>query len=134
MALYLGSYASDTGKTYPLSVLRVGIVEGVALLKSRGDFELTDEPTDRQYIPTIFFNECRLKGKSKVIECETLIIKRFAKIYLNSVSYLKVELPFLPNTIEFDNFFIDAYFRNTGNILTLGYEGEFIDTYHLRRL
>lgn len=127
MGVYIGDYQDDFGNIYKFTPIYVGIIDEVTLLTSRGRFERTSFNFDREYLPQLFLDNVQLKqSRQAACNINDLLIKRFAKFYLSSTSYLKVELPFNSQHPLFDQFFISAFFNNISTILTIGIEGEFM--------
>ncbi|MGL5874013.1 MAG: hypothetical protein ACRC2R_16865 [Xenococcaceae cyanobacterium] len=128
MADYVGNYLNDYNRITALAKLQVYLVNGVTFDTSRGTRENTNTDFDNRYLPSIFLNAVEPYQKGNPF-CPPNVTLRYAKLYLSTEQYLKVELPFLPGTTQYNQFFIDASFNT--DILTIGIEGERINPYYL---
>jgi hypothetical protein len=128
MADYVGDYANDFNRVVGLTKLPVYLVTNTSLTTVLGTRENTSFEFDSQYLPSVFLNAVQPYTKGFPV-CPINITPRFAKLYLTNDSYLRVELPFIPGSSSFNQFFI-AVGANI-NILTIGIEGEAIKPYYL---
>lgn len=127
MVTYKGNYYSDYNKaTYlsKLSVLLITVVDNSSLADG------TTSELDRAFLPNTFLNNLELITRNDRNFCEPNLTKRFAKLFLSTEQYLKVELPWLPGSDLYQQFFIEAAFNT--DILTVGIEGERINPYYLK--
>jgi hypothetical protein len=122
MSKYLTKYISDIGKIHPLIILDVYLVRETSLTTEQGIRENTNYDFDKKYIPKIFFNFVKPITKNIKTCGLTSIIKRYAKLYLNPTDYLRVELPFKPSSLEYEQFFLAVMFNL--DIYSVGYTGE----------
>lgn len=128
MADYVKDYANDYDRVTGLVKLQVYLVTNTSLTTTRGTRENTSLEFDSDYLPSVFLNAAQPYIKGYPV-CPLSVTPRFAKLYLSNDSYLRVDLPFLPGTTRFNQFFLEAG-ANT-DILTIGIEGETIKPYHL---
>lgn len=129
MANYIGNYTNDYNRVTGLAKLQVYLVTGTSRATTRGTRENTTSLFDSDYLPGVFLNAVELFVKGFPV-CPLNIVPRFAKLYLTNDSYLRVELPFIPGSSEYNQFFIAV--GADINILTIGIEGETINPYRLK--
>jgi hypothetical protein len=121
MADYTGIYEDDFSvKTFVR--LRVYLVVN-------GTREDTSETFDRDYLPDVYRNNVRPYAlKSPICPIDTRL--RFARLYVNSIDFVHVDLPFKPGSQNYDLFFIATGFNSL--IITQGITGETIPPYSTR--
>jgi hypothetical protein len=121
MADYTGIYDDDFSvKTFVR--LRVYLVVN-------GSRENTSEAFDRDYLPNVYLNNVRsytLKSPNCPIDTRL----RFARLYVNSIDFVHVDLPFKPGSQNYDLFFTETSFNSL--IITQGITGETIPPYSTR--
>jgi hypothetical protein len=123
MAVYIGNYTSDLQKVFRLVFLQVYLVAD----RNRDD---TNPDFDSQYLPDIFLQNVLLFERGMKTCPLDGITPRFAKLYIGANFYLHVDLPFLPGTTEYIEFYRQVNAKS--NIVTIGIEGEKIDPDYLR--
>lgn len=127
MATYIGNYYNDYGKITYLTSLKVLLI---TIVDNSSTAEGTTSEFDKAILPNTFLNNNRLVTRSNEKFCEPNLTKRFAKFFLSTEQYLKVELPFLPGSDLYQQFFIEASFNF--DVLTVAIEGERINPYYLK--
>lgn len=131
MASYIGDYIDDFGNNYPFRLLNVGIIAETTIDTTRGQFNFTSTNFDSNYLPSIFILRTKVKTPRDSRQCPFDFIPRFAKLYLTESSYLKIPVPFKPNTTNFNQFFLDFQNTNLEEVLTIGYQGEILNNRRL---
>lgn len=125
--IYLLSYLSDTQQTYPVKSY-VKLEESTT-----NQSRLTTKEEDSLYLPDIFTATSNIIPSFFALDnCYPLSSLRFCKLYINSSNYAKVEIPFLPDSKNFNLFFKQA--KSNELITKIEYTGEQIQAYYLRRL
>jgi hypothetical protein len=116
MANYTGTYYSDLGLVQRLTKLEV-------YNKVGNTRTVTTSAFDVDYLPEVYRSATNEITNTKVGVCQFSYGRmRYAKLYFNSTDYLHVDLPFLPNTSEYNQFFIAVSFNE--RVITVGLEGE----------
>ena len=100
MSLYSGDYFSDLGITN----------RRTKLIAKMNDGGITDRTFDLTILPSIFFNHVE-DYNPRLGYCDFFGTTRKARLWLNSTDYLQVDLPFVGNTSEFNQFFIAVSFN-----------------------
>ena len=97
MALYVSDYQFDLGKIQPCLLLKSYLVEiGGKISRTSYDF-------DSSYLPQVFFDNVAFKTSVKT-SCSANFRPRKVLLYLDEFSYLSVQIPFLPTSINYLNF------------------------------
>jgi hypothetical protein len=125
MAIYKGNYQSDLGITFaPIKLEVFSVIDGN---KSN-----TSETFDANYLPEIYKSHTEIVPLRFNLCDFPLGRQRYAKLFYNSIDYLRVDLPFSPGSNNYEQFFTDI-FRNI-LIISVGLEGELISNdFYLRR-
>lgn len=125
--IYSLSYLSDLQRSY--------LIKSSVFIVSNEDNSrrLSTESEDLQYLPPVFINNVQqINSRFNLPVCYELAILRFASLWISSNSFVKVEIPFLPNSDNFNLFFEQSKQNRLINLIT--YQGERIQAYHLRSL
>jgi hypothetical protein len=118
MANYTGTYYSDLGLVQELARLEV-------YSRINGTRVVTTSEFDTDYLPEVYRSVTNEIINPRFRGCLFNYGRiRFAKLYFNSTDYLHVDLPFLPNTSEYNQFFIATGFNE--KVTTVGLAGELI--------
>jgi hypothetical protein len=123
MAIYSGTYHGDSGVIQKAARLQVySVIDG-----SRVNTSLS---FDDNYLPPVFKVNTVSAGRG-FRGCDYSVGQvRYARLYLNGSDYLHVDLPFIPGSSEYDQFFIAVSFNTA--VVTVGLEGERVNSEILR--
>jgi hypothetical protein len=113
---YIGTYTDD------FKQVRQRIILPVYLVSQTQERILTDSDTDSQYLPDIFYQ--KTQSFDRLATCEIPITLIYAKLWLSAESYIKVPIPFSPNSQNFNLFFRQV--NDSNKFLSIGYKGEII--------
>lgn len=121
MAVYLGVYTDDFN--------RKTFVKLDVFLFSNDTRQNTDVSFDNDYLPEVYKSFVTVFDRT-LPSCPKTITHRHAKLYLNSIDCLHVDLPFHPSSSEYNQFLIAISFNPS--IVTVGMQGETITNYYLK--
>lgn len=128
MANYSGNYQSDSGVILYRVKLEVYLIDISSGRRSRVNTSLEE---DEQYLPPSWYNKTSpLIGKA--LFCESPKGMRFALIYLTDTRYLNVDIPFIPGSNDYYNFFLEIAYKLKGIGKTIGLQGEKLDSRRLK--
>ncbi len=125
--IYLLAYTSDLRRNYP--------IKSYVNLINREDQQrrLTTETEDNQYLPPILLtNSKKVTSSFNLPNCYQLANLRTTRLWITGNSYVQVDIPFIPNSGNFNLFFEQT--RQNNLIQLIEYTGERIQAYHLRNL
>lgn len=121
MAFYLGDYRSDSGRIFyrvPIGVWFVDVNQGISGVRSASSPE-----SDLVWLPDLWFT--RLKPlPPRAATCPPPDSLRFALLWTGATRYLRIEIPWLPGTDDYQSFWQALAAKNP--TLTLGIQGESI--------
>lgn len=120
MAVYVGKYQDDFGNYYVFRELKINLILETTLEINRGISSNTNYQFDLQYLPSNFLIDFKLKVDSNQKTCPLDLTPRYAKYYLSNTEYLKIPIPYHPNTTEFNSYFSNL----NSNVISVGYIGE----------
>lgn len=126
MAIYRGIYQSDLGLSLASIKLEVYSVINGTRFNTAEDF-------DADYLPQVYKSHAELVPPQFNL-CEFPLGRiRHAKLFYNSIDFLRVDLPFNPGSSNYDQFFADVFSNSL--IISVGLEGEVISNdFYLRRI
>jgi len=128
MANYSGNYQSDSGVILYRVKLEVYLIDISSGRRSRVNTSLEE---DEQYLPPSWYNQTSpLIGKA--LFCESPKGMRFALIYFTDTRYLNVDIPFIPGSNDYYNFFLEIAYKLKGIGKTIGLQGEKLDSRRLK--
>jgi hypothetical protein len=128
MANYLGDYQSDSGRFFYRIRLQVYLIDTSSGTRTLINTSLEE---DEQYLPPSWYNKTSpLIGKA--LFCESPKGMRFALIYLTDTRYLNVDIPFIPGSNDYYNFFLEIAYKLKGIGKTIGLQGEKLDSRRLK--
>jgi hypothetical protein len=127
MAVYIGKYVDDFGNNYVFRELKVNLILETTLEINRGISSNTNYQFDLQYLPNIFLADFTLKTDRNQKTCPLDLTPRYVKYYLSNTEYLKVPIPYHPNTTEFNSYFSNL----NSNVISVGYIGETLKSMRL---
>ena len=127
MAIYRGIYQSDLGLSLASIKLEVYSVINSTRSNTTADF-------DADYLPQVYKSHAELVPSRRFNLCEFPLGRiRYAKLFYNSIDFLRVDLPFNPGSSNYDQFFADVFSNSL--IISVGLEGEVISNdFYLRRI
>lgn len=126
MAIYRGIYQSDLGLS--LASIKLEVYSVINGTRSN-----TAEDFDADYLPQVYKSHAELVPPQFNL-CEFPLGRiRYAKLFYNSIDFLRVDLPFNPGSSNYDQFFADVFSNSL--IISVGLEGEVISNdFYLRRI
>lgn len=130
MATWVGIYEADSGKFFNLTALTVGFVD-VTVGEIRGTFTRSTVADDEKYLPSIWFQECKLAERRQSF-CNLPHTPRYALLWVTETLYLRVPLPFRPGTTQYNQFFISLAFDFSEKLVTVGQRGEQVSSNWLK--
>lgn len=131
MATYYCDYVGDDGRTYSrieFQVYRVSITVG-----TRGDRLTTTPEEDARLLPEVLFDYLE-PTQPRLKYCSLPFIYRNALLWTSRNSYIHCPVPWEPNSSQFNTFFNLTDLQNNANFLSVGLNGERIESSYLNFL
>lgn len=125
MAIYRGIYQSDLSLSFPSTKLEVYSVVNEIRLATSDNF-------DADFLPQVYKSHTEIVSPQFNLCDFPLGRIRYVQLFYNSTDYLRVDLPFMPGSGNYDQFFSDVSANSL--IVSVGLKGELISNdFYFRR-
>lgn len=121
MADYVGNYQFDLGIQQPCLLLKTYLIENGTLVTR------TSYSFDADYLPLVFLNNVAIKNSVKT-SCSVSFRPRRVHLYLDELTFLSVQLPFMPTSPNYVAFM--AAVKANSAIIAVKTKGEKISSIH----